>query len=1189
MNYIYGSIRPKHLKSFLALVFAMFLISNIALACPCVCEPGETRDCDTGQLGICAAGTQTCTENKDWGECVQNNDPADEICDDGLDNDCDGYIDDDDDDCQDEILGSITVCKIIIDAEGNIVDGTDVSGIQFTIPEGTPNPIPDSIFTAPLSLNSDLIGDNQINDAQCITYDGLSLGNYAYGEEIISDPLNWEIPLYNDQHIVDVNDLDDFFEFDTDNTNADGHIVLYEGRPDRTLAVLNQYQELPSLTIYAYKVVCEAEEYLPNWASDSNVPPIITDTTAIDYVNDSEEKCWLEPNWDFQWGFDGEAQKQTGDYVGPAPAGTGWYNFDSSTSETTPAFVQISDLEGHSKIWMRENLKEGYIPFTYPPQGGTENDVSAEILCHADGYNYDNYDYITPLELGETYYCVAFNAPVEEEPACGNGILEDGEECEINHDCCQGTCNYETCLCEEEPPPFSCKFNINFIEEGYENWNTGDVDENIFVGINPTPFTLGEWISLEETDTDLTKDVPGIAVQRFTDKLKIYLYGSHSDGGKEAVHGLTTIEGGEFTSIENVSGAPYENWGDDTYTWGNASQDEAYFDESDPLTSEFATIVTTHDDAYYIYYTCGITECNEQSEDWTELDSVDIGDETSESYHPIDGWSNSNLPGNYGGCGDGSCTYRQVLGEPGNDQCTENEREATVILHAGDNTVSKLKVKHLDGISLLDSFDVFVNNILVGHFSDDTQIQTEVWRETEFDLTGHDFSGDLIIKLVATDDIWTQCPTYGQVAIDFIELYGCGEPWNPDLGILYVIKDVLGGTALAGDFMIYVSGNNPSLTSFPGEGSPGTTVMLGPGVYSVSESTSSDYITLLSDDCANTIGTGEIKTCTITNTYQSECIPTTPCSALGCGKTDSCGKYCGDCPSGCVVKIPCSVLGCGKTDNCGKYCGNCGKSPFCGDGILNGDEECDGEAGVTEGYICTDSCVLKILEKEICTMDLNVMMVMDVSGSMGNGDPTKLSQAQIAANSFIDNLRESDQSGLVSFSWVATLNKNLSNDHASTQSAINGLVADGATNIGEAVDKANQELMSIDSSSEIARIEILLTDGKANQPNGDGSKENPADLALALNKSLEAAENGITMFTIGLGDDVNTTMLQNMAENTGAIYYFAPTSDDLSGIFDQIASETCKDSSATTSIYTCLLYTSPSPRDRTRSRMPSSA
>jgi len=351
----------------------------------------------------------------------------------------------------------------------------------------------------------------------------------------------------------------------------------------------------------------------------------------------------------------------------------------------------------------------------------------------------------------------------------------------------------------------------------------------------------------------------------------------------------------------------------------------------------------------------------------------------------------------------------------------------------------------------------------------------------------------------------------------------------PSTSTLIVIDHVVGGTATSGNFTVYVSGNSPSTTSFPGEESPGTAIIISPGSYGVTQSTLPNYTTSYSDNCSSTILASEIKTCTITNTYQ--CIPVKPCSELGCNQTDSCGNYCG---------------------NCG------GPSPYCGDGAVNSGEECDGNAGVPEGYTCTASCKL---ERKICKMDINVMMVLDVSGSMGYNAPTRLSQAKIAANGFIDNLRSGDQSGLVSFNWTAALNKKLSNNHASTKLAVNGLTAVGATNIGDAVDKANEELMSATSSLNVAKIQILLTDGRANQPNGNGYEENPLDLALVLDKSLEAAKNGIMIFTIGLGPDINENMLRNIAQNTGGKYYFAPTSNDLTGIFNEIASETCKSTS----------------------------
>jgi hypothetical protein len=68
-----------------------------------LCYDGEDSDCgavlpcDTGEPGICADGTLSCTEGVVT--CVPVNDPVAEICDDMLDNDCDGLTDCDDPDC----------------------------------------------------------------------------------------------------------------------------------------------------------------------------------------------------------------------------------------------------------------------------------------------------------------------------------------------------------------------------------------------------------------------------------------------------------------------------------------------------------------------------------------------------------------------------------------------------------------------------------------------------------------------------------------------------------------------------------------------------------------------------------------------------------------------------------------------------------------------------------------------------------------------------------------------------------------------------------------------------------------------------------------------------------------------------------------------------------------------------------
>ncbi|MGI0027164.1 MAG: hypothetical protein ACREAD_04915 [Nitrosopumilaceae archaeon] len=93
---------------------------------------------------------------------------------------------------------------------------------------------------------------------------------------------------------------------------------------------------------------------------------------------------------------------------------------------------------------------------------------------------------------------------------------------------------------------------------------------------------------------------------------------------------------------------------------------------------------------------------------------------------------------------------------------------------------------------------------------------------------------------------------------------------TPQKATLNVIKIVdngnTGSTNQASDFTINVSGTNVSPASFPGSDSPGTSVSLDAGSYSVSESDPSGYASSLSSDCTGTISIGEIKTCTITNT-----------------------------------------------------------------------------------------------------------------------------------------------------------------------------------------------------------------------------------------------------------------------------------------------------------------------------------
>jgi hypothetical protein len=115
------------------------------------------------------------------------------------------------------------------------------------------------------------------------------------------------------------------------------------------------------------------------------------------------------------------------------------------------------------------------------------------------------------------------------------------------------------------------------------------------------------------------------------------------------------------------------------------------------------------------------------------------------------------------------------------------------------------------------------------------------------------------------------CATDGSVTLDIGDDKTC-EITNSDIQPkLIVIKHVVndnGGTAVASNFTMNVSGNNVSSSSFPGVEAPGTEVTLNAGGYGVNENGIGGYTASFSTDCNGDIAVGQTKTCTITNNDQ---------------------------------------------------------------------------------------------------------------------------------------------------------------------------------------------------------------------------------------------------------------------------------------------------------------------------------
>ena len=96
----------------------------------------------------------------------------------------------------------------------------------------------------------------------------------------------------------------------------------------------------------------------------------------------------------------------------------------------------------------------------------------------------------------------------------------------------------------------------------------------------------------------------------------------------------------------------------------------------------------------------------------------------------------------------------------------------------------------------------------------------------------------------------------------------------------------------------------------------------------------------------------------------------------------------------------------------------------------------------------------------------------------------------------------------------------------------------GTTNIGAGINQGITELTSVRARSAAAKVLIMLTDGKPNiDSSGNYVYDNaPSVISWCTNRADAAKTQGITVYTVGVGADVNPTLLESLA--TRPEYYF---------------------------------------------------
>ena len=201
----------------------------------------------------------------------------------------------------------------------------------------------------------------------------------------------------------------------------------------------------------------------------------------------------------------------------------------------------------------------------------------------------------------------------------------------------------------------------------------------------------------------------------------------------------------------------------------------------------------------------------------------------------------------------------------------------------------------------------------------------------------------------------------------------------------------------------------------------------------------------------------------------------------------------------------------------------------------------------------------------------DVMLALDRSGSMcwdshGTGgncsDPPEIKEpmnsVQVAANGFSDLFEPGwARVGLVSFSNTATLDQEISTDFgpgSSLEAAVNNLFPSGRTNIGDAIVAAHDEVLNgAATRPDALKVIVLLSDGVPNRCAGGSSCSNSAAANYARTAAAAAAADGITIYTIGLGNDLDAALMQDVADIGNGAYIQSPDTNDLMATFDTVA------------------------------------
>ncbi|MBS3816969.1 MAG: VWA domain-containing protein [Candidatus Thermoplasmatota archaeon] len=170
----------------------------------------------------------------------------------------------------------------------------------------------------------------------------------------------------------------------------------------------------------------------------------------------------------------------------------------------------------------------------------------------------------------------------------------------------------------------------------------------------------------------------------------------------------------------------------------------------------------------------------------------------------------------------------------------------------------------------------------------------------------------------------------------------------------------------------------------------------------------------------------------------------------------------------------------------------------------------------------------------------DTMLVVDFSQQSMSWDPNF--KRIEATKAYVDNMVPPDRAGVVRLVTDPTVEHELSQDYESVKDSLEMVHEPGGrTNYEDAIYKATDELIE-DGDPEKQRFQIFLSNG---DPTNNVTEE-------TMNR---VRENNISIYTIGMGDDVNDSLLGWMANTTGGKYHYVEDPAELKETYLNISNQ----------------------------------